>query len=89
LRPLAYGERSAFLLESMPLASPCACLACRACLSVCLVLHHACLPPLQGAFVGLAGEEMRRAAEEYRLKEEELRALAESGDLLAVRQRPQ
>jgi len=39
--------------------------------------------------VGLAGEEMRRAAEEYRLKEEELRALAESGDLLAVRQRPQ
>lgn len=40
---------------------------------------------LQGAFVGLQSEEMRRAADEYKVKEEELRALAESGDLLAVR----
>lgn len=37
-----------------------------------------------GAFVDLQSEELRRAAEEYRIKEEELRALAESGGLLAV-----
>jgi len=37
------------------------------------------------SIVNLGSEEMRRAAAEYAAKEEELRALAESGDLLAVR----
>jgi hypothetical protein len=41
-----------------------------------------------GLFVGLQSEELRRAADEYRAKEEELRALAESGGLMAVRARP-
>jgi hypothetical protein len=44
--------------------------------------HTTCI---QGAIVELQSEQLRRAAEDYRLKEEELRALAESGDLMAVR----
>ncbi len=35
-----------------------------------------------GALVGLQADELRKAADEYRAKEEELRALAESGDLM-------
>ena len=40
---------------------------------------------VQGRFIGLEGDAIRRAASEYKQREDDMKAAAESGQYLAVR----